>query len=189
MVNQKNYVLILTSGGIDSTACINFYKKMEFNVEGIFIDFGQVSRRKEFKAVKKIAEHYQIEVKRIKLQNMLQVAGGEILGRNAFLIFTAILNFQNPYGIIGIGINKGTQYYDCSSKFLVQTQALLDHYSHETIKVGAPFLNFSKRDIIDYCLDNDVPLHLTYSCENGRRQPCGECLTCKDLEVIYAGKK
>ncbi len=36
------------SGGIDSTACINFYKKMEFNVEGIFFDYGLASNKINF---------------------------------------------------------------------------------------------------------------------------------------------
>jgi 7-cyano-7-deazaguanine synthase len=47
-------------------------------------------------------------------------------------------------------------------------------------------LDFSKRDIWKYCKIEKVPIHLTYSCELGKKQPCGNCDTCKDLEKIYA---
>ena len=188
MTKKKN-VLILTSGGIDSTACIHYYKKLKFTVEGVFIDYGQAAREKEFKAIKSIASYYDVEISRLKFRNTKNYKGGLIQGRNAFLYFCALMNFSHKAGIISSGIHRGTPYYDCSKKFLDEIQTIVTQYSQDTIRVEAPFLSFNKKEIWDYCLMEKVPLELTYSCELGRKQPCGKCATCHDLVKLYASKK
>jgi 7-cyano-7-deazaguanine synthase len=189
MEKNKKYVLVLASGGIDSTACINFYKNLGFDIEAIFIDYGQLARKKEYKAIFSITKFYSINLTRISISNSKQFKEGLVTGRNAFLCFTALMNFSKENGIIALGIHNGTGYYDCSEKFLKQIQAIFDEYSQGTIKLGTPFLNFNKKEIWDYCILEKVPLEFSYSCESGKKQPCGKCLTCKDLESIYACKK
>lgn len=188
MAKKKN-VLILTSGGIDSTACIHYYDKLKFKVEGIFIDYGQPAREKEFKAIKSIASYYDIDIRSLKLRNTINYKGGLIQGRNAFLYFCALMNFPQKAGIISSGIHRGTPYYDCSKKFFDEIQIIVKQYTQDTIRVEAPLLNFNKKEIWDYCLIEKIPLNLTYSCELGRKQPCGKCATCHDLSKLYASKK
>ena len=189
MKKTEKFVLVLTSGGIDSTACVNFYKKMKFHVEGIFFDYGQASNKKEHAAVEAIGKYYKIPIKKITLTNNIKYQDGLIPGRNAFLYFGALMNFNNKNGIISSGIHSGTPYYDCSKKFLTEIQAIVDQYCQGVIKIEAPFLSFNKKEIWDYCLLEKVPLELTYSCELGKKQPCGKCSTCKDLQKLYASKK
>ncbi len=186
---KTKFVLILTSGGIDSTACIHYYKKLRFNIECIFVDYGQVARNKELKAINSIANHYKVRVNKITFRNNKNYKDGIIPGRNAFLYFSALMSFNQRAGIIGSGIHKGTPYYDCSQKFLDEIQIIVNQYSQDTIRVEAPFLNFNKKQIWDYCLMEKVPVELTYSCELGRKQPCGKCATCHDLVKLYASKK
>ena len=82
------------------------------------------------------------------------------------------MNFSKKNGIIALGIHHGTVYYDCSEKFLKQTQDIFDEYTERTIKLGAPFLNFNKKEIWDYCQIEKVPyLNSSYSCELGKKQP------------------
>ena len=189
MKKIKSYVLILASGGIDSTACINFYKKLNFEIEVLFIDYGQPSNRKEHHAISLITKYYQVKLFTIKVSNIQKFKDGFIKGRNAFFMFTGLMNFSRKNGIISLGIHKGTNYYDCSEDFSIDLQKIFDKYSNETIKIGIPFLKFKKNEIFDYCLLENVPVNLTYSCELGLRQPCGKCLTCKDLIAIYDNKK
>jgi len=184
---RKKHVLVLSSGGIDSTACIKFYKKMKFEVEAIFFDYGQVSMKKEYKAVSEVAKYYRIKLRMIIIKSDEKWVDGLIQGRNAVLYFSGLMNFRSRKGIIASGIHKGTPYYDCSGNFLSDLQKIFDGYSNGTVKAMAPFLNFSKKEIWNYCKTEKVPLQLTYSCELGRKQPCGKCNTCKDLEEIYAG--
>ena len=189
MKNSSNHVLIIASGGIDSTACINYYNNLNFNIELLFFDFGQLARKQENKAVTAIANYYEANLTKIKITGQRLFGDGLIVGRNAAFLFLALMNFKAQYGIIATGIHYGTGYFDCSEKFLAEIQGLIDQYSGSTIKVEAPFVNFTKPDIVDYCLKEKVPLALTYSCELGLKQPCGKCATCKDLIAIYDRKK
>jgi 7-cyano-7-deazaguanine synthase len=182
---EKNYVLVLASGGIDSTASICFFKKLNFKVEGIFFDLGQASKKFELKAITSIARHYKIKLRVVKIRSDNNWRDGVINGRNAVLYFTALMNFPKINGLIASGIHKGTPYYDCSEEFLNSIQEVFVGYTNGIVKAAAPFLNFSKKEIWNYCKKEKVPLHLTYSCELGRKQPCGRCATCKDLEAIY----
>jgi 7-cyano-7-deazaguanine synthase len=186
MNKKKTYVVILTSGGIDSTACINFYKKLDFDIDSVFIDYGQKAKIQEYKAAKLIADFYNVNLRIIKLKSDKKMKTGEILGRNAFLIFTALLNFERNKGIISLGLHDGTPYYDCSKLFFEQAQIIISSYSQGMIQLNCPFLNFNKKEIYDYCLLEKAPLELCYSCESGNKKPCGKCSTCKDLKIIYA---
>lgn len=190
MTKRKPYSLILASGGIDSTACIKFYKNIHFEVEVLFIDYGQMSRKQEYESLLSIASYYKVKLIKLTVSNSnKKFNGGEVIGRNAFLYFTALMNFSKETGVIATGIHSGTNYYDCSNKFINQLEAVFYDYSKGSISIGVPFINFNKREIWDYCDIQKVPVYLTYSCELGRAQPCGLCDTCKDLEALYAGKK
>ena|ERR1700752_4761537 len=184
MTKQK--VIVLLSGGIDSTACVEFYKRQGFNVECLFINYGQLSANRESRASKRIANYFKVPYHRVLVKNPSKKFTGEILGRNFFLLSTALLNFKSDNGIICIGIHDGTSYPDCSKKFIKDVQQVFDTYKNGAIKVGAPFADFKKVEIWAYCKDHKVPVNLTYSCELGKQQPCGECLSCKDLKNLHA---
>jgi 7-cyano-7-deazaguanine synthase len=185
----RNRVLVLSSGGIDSTGCIKFFKKMKFDVEAMFFDYGQISRRNEYKAVTDVANYFKVRLWVTKIKAETEFSNGLIQGRNAVFYFSGLMNFKWKSGLIASGIHKGTPYYDCSDSFLKDIQRIFDGYSNGTVKASAPFLMFSKKEIWNYCKNEKVPLKLTYSCELGLTQPCGVCDTCKDLLEIYASSK
>lgn len=189
MKKTENFVMVLASGGLDSTACINFYKRINFEVLIVFFDYGQPAKNKEYKAVSKVAAYYNCDLKKIVIKNTKTIEAGLILGRNAFFYFLGLMNFPRENGLIASGIHGGTGYYDCSKDFIVQLQIMIDRYSQGTIIVAAPFLSLTKRDILEYCNIETIPKNLTYSCELGKKQPCGICATCKDIEAIYDSKK
>jgi len=177
---------ILLSGGIDSSACVSFYLESGFDVDALFIDYGQLSARQERKAASQIASHYSIPHSIVSLKSPRSKGPGLILGRNAFLLFTALLEVPLEPQLICIGIHAGTSYPDCHSAFLKKIQTIFDLYSSGIIQIGAPFLWLGKKDIWLYCKSHNVPIALTYSCERGARQPCGKCASCMDLEALYA---
>ena len=178
--------LVLLSGGIDSSACVDFCLQQNYEVRGLFADFGQLAAKKEDMASKKIASHYSIDLKRISLSKAEVKSGGFIPGRNAFLIFTALIEMHAEVGQIVIGIHSGTRYWDCSQQFVGSIQTLLDGYTGGRIQLLAPFQNWTKAGIWEYCRQYQVPVQATYSCELGMDQPCGHCESCKDLEILNA---
>lgn len=181
-------VLVLLSGGIDSTALIHFYKAQGSNVNGLFIDFGQISGKREKEAAKQIADYFGIELFQLKCTGINRWEAGYIPGRNAFLLYSALMNFPAQNGIIAIGIHSGTNYIDCTFEFVSMIQKSFDLYTDGQINVGTPFMDWKKNEIYYYSQRNKLPLHLTYSCELGELQPCGKCISCKDLEALNAQK-
>jgi 7-cyano-7-deazaguanine synthase len=186
---RKQNVLVLLSGGVDSSACVSFYLEQNFKVAGLFVDYGQLAAKKESSAAKKIASYYKIPFEKVVIKNPAKFSSGNILGRNLFLLSTALLNFKPKNGIICIGIHDGTAYPDCTKKFINDLQGVFDIYKNGAIQIGIPFVSFNKAEVWSFCQVNNVPVQLTYSCERGKNQPCGKCLSCKDLEILYASSK
>lgn len=179
-------VLVLASGGLDSTACIEYYSNRKNTlVEALFINYGQPALVEETKAVRAICQHYEINLKEVLISSSKKFGAGFVQGRNALLLNAALMFFEESTGIISIGIHAGTNYADCSQNFTVQMQHLFDLYTNGKIFIDAPFLSCSKAEIWSFCKQRNIPIHLTYSCEKGG-EPCGKCLSCMDLEVLHA---
>lgn len=187
-MKQKTNVTILHSGGIDSTALIHFYKNLGFSITALFIDYGQEAKKQELIAVEEICKYYKVSSKKIRLVSTTKFNSGEILGRNLFLISTAFMFSKMRSGIIGVGVHADTDYIDCNEPFVKACNDILQLYSSGKIVLGTPFLKLSKFDILQYCRAEEVPLHLTSSCEKGAVPPCGTCDTCKELKELYARK-
>lgn len=178
--------VVLVSGGIDSAACIDFYQRQRLEVSGLHVTYGQAGAHHEAAAARAVARHYRARLTLVRLVGVRPKSDGELLGRNGLLLFTALMELEDESAILALGIHSGTPYYDCSSSFLSTIQALVDGQCDGRIRVVAPFLEWTKKDIWDYCLANRVPIELTYSCERGLEQPCGVCLSCRDLEALRA---
>lgn len=167
---RESEVLVLHSGGIDSTACLRFYTEQSFVVSAMFIDYGQASRKNELAAARAITKRLRIPLSTIRVQGARKKSSGLIVGRNAFLVMVALLELVPPIRIIALGIHAGTRYPDCSMPFVSRIQKILDIYTGGQIQLGAPFLNWRKSDIWNFCTTHRVPLQMTYSCERGMRK-------------------
>ncbi|NPE28137.1 tRNA methyl transferase-like protein [Methanococcoides sp. SA1] len=189
MMNLEKNVMVLASGGIDSTACIHYYLSLGFNVKSFFVNFGQKSFNKECESVQKVSSYYEIELSSIKCDFSNNFSNGEITGRNGFLALTAIMANPNFKGLLSLGIHSGVPYYDCTPAFMDDMNRIIESYTNGQVKLDAPFQNWEKNMVYDYCKNEAVPVNLTYSCENGRIEPCGKCLSCLDRGILDAGQK
>lgn len=181
--------VVLLSGGIDSTACVDFYLKQAIAVSGLHVSYGQPAAQREEEAARTIASHYRIPLSVVKMAGSRAKSHGETLGRNAFLIFTALMELDVSRAMVALGVHSGTPYYDCSKGFVKAAQAIVDGQCDGRIRLAAPFLEWTKREIWEYCLQRSVPIDHTYSCEKGLDQPCGNCISCRDLEALSVCKK
>lgn len=180
--------VVLLSGGLDSAACAHFLLQ-KFAVRAIHLAYGQPAEIQERAAAFAITKHYGIPLSLVRLGGCRPKASGEILGRNAFLLFAALTEISSSQGAIAIGIHSGSPYFDCSHRFVESIQSLVDGYCDGRTRILAPFVDWTKDTIWDYCLANDVPIDLTYSCEEGLGQPCGECHSCRDREALSVRQK
>ncbi len=156
-------------------------------MEGIFVDYGQKAGEKELSSARSIASHYGIKFLGCECTIPQGHGQGEIVGRNAFLVFAALLARPAFRGIICLGIHSGVPYYDCSKVFSRDVNRLLEGYTGGQVALDTPFLKWDKRMILEYCKDNDVPVGLTYSCEVGSDPPCGRCTSCRDRRALDVG--
>lgn len=180
-------VCVLLGGGLDSTALIPFYLSRGDAVRGVHFDYGQPSVEGERRSVLGIAEHYAVPVEKVELGLSITNVRGEYFCRNAVLVLGAASILDNSGGRLSLGIHAGTAYYDCSSPFLADVQRLLDGYFGGTVQVEAPFVEFTKRDVFDFCLRNRVPVDLTFSCERRSDCPCGGCRSCEERLMLREG--
>lgn len=172
--------LVLMSGGIDSTACAHWLLGRSHQVQGVFIDYGQLARRAEERAATAVAAHLSIPLSVCRLQGYEQSVPGELFGRNAFLIFGAVFARSFHEGLICFGAHAGTPYFDCSPPFVQGLDRVLSEMSDGRLRLVAPFLDWRKAEVAAYFMSAALPLELTYSCEAGGDEPCGACPSCRD---------
>jgi 7-cyano-7-deazaguanine synthase len=177
---------VLMSGGIDSTACACMLNAGGWEVEGIFVDYGQPALVQEHKAVNAVSSRLSIPVRSVTVGLTHIHSDGEVTGRNAMLVSVAFVEIGRQAGLLAVGLHSGTPYYDCGPGFINSLQQIADGYTGGVLRIHAPFINWTKDEIWGYCHEHSVPLGLTYSCELGLEHPCGRCRSCKDLEALYA---
>jgi len=183
-MEEKSSVIVLVSGGIDSTACVHYYLNNKYPVKGFFIDYGQSARKKENESAHNVADYYNITLDMAKVDMGMQFGTGEIKGRNAFFVTALLMKYSNFSGMVAIGIHAGVPYYDTSENFILDMKRMVTQYTDGKMQVDAPFMKWQKPMIYQYCADNSVPIHLTYSCEKGDSIPCGQCNSCLDRKAL-----
>jgi len=179
MMRSKN-VLVLLSGGIDSSALIYYYKSLSFTVKAMFVDYGQPAAIAEKVSAVKISEYYDVELLTIQLGFSIKLIGFEYSMRNALLINTALSYETDSYNLLALGIHSGTSYYDCSEEFINCYQRIIDGHFSGKVNLDAPFINLDKAEVYKYAKSINLPVNYTFSCENSSNIACNVCPSCKD---------
>lgn len=74
----------------------------------------------------------------------------------------------------------GDAYPDCSQAFVEAMNTAIVEGTGGELRLEAPFVTWSKADIVRAGLALGVPYELTWSCYEGGDEPCGVCATCLD---------
>ncbi len=175
---------ILFSGGIDSMCCAHLLQESGFDVSATFVDYGQAALHSERSASQFLADNLGIPHSIIRCEHARAFGEGELTGRNLFFVSAVLFMMPVKPGLIGLGIHAGTPYFDCSSEFFRSTSRLISDMTDGAVDLVAPFLDWEKHEIYQYAIDNNLPIEASYSCESQNRQPCGECLSCRDRAIL-----
>lgn len=180
----KSQVLLLFSGGIDSTACIQYYLDLGYAINPLFIKFGQLSESQELISARQICIFFGLKLIELKVETRNSFTTGELIGRNLMFLANALFNLEDN-NLIVLGVHSGTGYYDCSEDFVKSFDKIVNETTNGTARLETPFVNWNKKQIWEYCKMKNIPIELTYSCEKGNETRCGKCATCRDLNILY----
>lgn len=79
----------------------------------------------------------------------------------------------------------GSAYPDCSEEFNNAINSAIYIGSGKQLRIEAPFVTKTKKEIVRLGLELGVPYELTWSCYEGSEKPCGICGTCRDRQEAF----
>lgn len=213
-------VLVLTSGGVDSTTCLGMMvaKHGKENVVALSVSYGQ-KHTKELEASRKVAEYYGVEHIYLDLAEIFKYSDCSLLEHSTediphesyaeqiektdgkpvstyvpfrnglFLSTAASVALSKGCEIIYYGAHSddaaGSAYPDCSEKFNKAMNEAIYEGSGGQVRIEAPFVTWTKKDVVKKGLELNVPYELTWSCYEGKDKPCGVCGTCIDRKHAF----
>lgn len=189
-------IVTLVSGGVDSSLMALLAKKEGIIQHPLFINYGQLGGEKELNACRAIhAAHGLPEPVAMSLSGFGQnissgltdrekdiFADAFLPGRNLlFLLAGAAYAYQADASAVAIGLlNEETHLFpDQTGQFLIQAEKMLSLCMGRSIRIIAPLMKFYKSDVL--WLAKRYGLTGTYSCHSGLDEPCGVCVSCKEL--------
>jgi 7-cyano-7-deazaguanine synthase len=117
------------------------------------------------------------------------VAPSYVPARN-LLFIARMASVQDAFGpaVLWLGVHHDdhTGYPDCRPEFVEAADQAVRLGTQHALRVQAPFVHWSKADIIRWGLEHGVPYDLTHSCYQGRRPACGVCDTCQARRAAFA---
>ncbi len=200
--NPLRHVLLLLSGGLDSTTCAALLIAEGYKVSAITYDYGQLTSSAELEAAKAVADHYGIDltvaeipatywrcpltgqgdvpVDREVSEMDSSVASTYVPHRNLQLLtIAAAVAYQKGINTLCIGVNAQdySGYPDCRPSFIASAEATLSISGDSPIKIMSPLSSMSKADIVRVAVGHSAPIALTLSCYLSE-SPCGRCDSC-----------
>ncbi len=213
-------VLVLVSGGIDSTTCLAIMVEQfgKENVHALSMYYGQ-KHDKELSCAKAVADYYGVSYSQMDLSIIFKESNCSLLShsnqdiphesyanqlnkieettvstyvpfRNGlFLSCAASIALSKNCDIICYGAHSddaaGNAYPDCSTAFNKAMNEAIYLGSGNKVKIEAPFVNMTKKDVVAKGLELKVPYELTWSCYEGHDKACGVCGTCRDRKKAF----
>ena len=194
-------VVVLLSGGIDSTVTLFFVRKkiVKSNVYPLVFNYGQLNGR-EIECAK-----YQVKAAGVKRLELVDLRGfGRLIGKVSLLTggleATPYVPFRNlvllsitcSYAEVigaekiyyGANLVDFEGFWDCRPGFVESVNKVVE-LSGKKIVIEAPLITYSKADVIKLGIEFGVDFSKTRSCYEKKEKPCGKCLACQLREKAF----
>lgn len=162
-----------------------------YGVEQIYLDLAKIFEYSDCS----LLTHSDKEIPHESYAKQLGEAEGSTVStyvpfRNGlFLASAASIAISKNCEVIYYGAHSddaaGNAYPDCSSVFNEAMGKAVYEGSGGQLKIVAPFVEWTKKDIVKEGLRLKVPYELTWSCYEGKDKPCGVCGTCIDRKKAF----
>ena len=202
MSSSKSSVIVVLSGGQDSTTCLYWALKNYQEVKTITFDYGQ-RHRIELDAAKKVAEVAGVHNEIFPINTFERLGGNSLTGnvdvesstvdgqlpntfvpgRNLiFLTFAAAFAYQRGIKDIVTGVCQTdySGYPDCRQNTIEALQVAVNLGMDYQVKILTPLMWMTKSETVHLAKEVGALKALAWShtCYNGEVPPCGECPAC-----------
>lgn len=202
---------LLLSGGLDSSTLPAWVRSRHVDDPVVAVSFlyGQ-KHAVEIDSARAIARAYGLEYLAVELSpiagsaltdgdrplpegrdlgRVTGIAPSYVPARNLlFLAHLASLADARGPGRLWLGVHRDdhTGYPDCRPEFVAAANEAVRLGTEHGVEVEAPFVEWSKAEILRWGLERSVPYQLTHSCYQGHRPACGVCDTCQARLAAFA---
>ncbi|MGE7273611.1 7-cyano-7-deazaguanine synthase [Brevibacillus panacihumi] len=211
---DNNRVMLLFSGGIDSTVLYYWLINANYDVFPIHINYGQTTYLGEVSAIKEVTralKKYNRPTLFIDVPGLRQIGSGSLVGevttneysfdswardeffpnRNMILIsIAASYAFKIKINKLAIGVVGENSYTDTKSSF-IQSIASTLYESLSQFEIIAPFVDKSRETVVNESRRLNVPIEKTFSCNCLGDRHCLLCNSCLDRQhaLEWLGKQ
>ncbi len=162
-----------------------------YGVEHIYLDLAKIFEYSDCS----LLSHSDAEIPEESYASQLEKTDGKPVStyvpfRNGlFLSSAASIAISKGCDVIYYGAHSddaaGNAYPDCSDAFNDAMSDAIYIGSGEQLRIEAPFVKWTKADVVKKGLELKVPYEYTWSCYEGGDKPCGKCGTCIDRAKAF----
>jgi 7-cyano-7-deazaguanine synthase len=207
----KMKAVVLFSGGLDSTVLAQQLIRQKAEVRLLSIHYGQ-RHKKELEHSTSIANILGSPHQILDFSNLGRLLLGSSLtdkaialpeghyaeesmkstvvpNRNMILLSLAAGHALSiGFDTIAYAAHAGdhTIYPDCRPEFANAMETALNLADWEPLRLHRPFVNLTKKDLVELGDQLEAPLHETWSCYAGRKLHCGKCGTCVERKEAFS---
>ncbi|WMJ89706.1 7-cyano-7-deazaguanine synthase QueC [Anaerocolumna sp. MB42-C2] len=190
---KENVITLSVSYGQKHTKEIEAAKKIAayYQVEFIHLDLAEIFEYSKCS----LLGHSNQDIPKEAYAKQLEKSGGKPVStyvpfRNGlFLSSAASIALSKECSMIYYGAHSddaaGNAYPDCSSAFNEAMNQAIYIGSGKQLQIEAPFVFWTKAQVVRKGLEIKVPYELTWSCYEGGEKPCGKCGTCIDRAAAF----
>ena len=186
-------VVVLLSGGIDSSVAAAYLKSIGFEVLPLFINHQQGPLKAESEASKVIASElglnppFEVGIDLMKIKQLnkkwleygIGTPGRNMVFISIAVVYAGVLGAEN----IALATVFGSAYPNTSISFLESIQRIGQAVLDRNIRVFSPFKQekWTRSEVVKQGVRLGVPLEKTWSCYlPDRNVQCGICFKCRD---------
>lgn len=190
---KENVTALSVSYGQKHTKEIEAARKIAeyYEVEHLYLDLAKIFSYSDCSLLK----HSKKEIPTQSYAEQMEKTDGKPVStyvpfRNGlFLSAAASIALSKNCEVIYYGAHAddaaGSAYPDCSTEFNDAMNQAIYLGSGKQLCIEAPFVNWTKGEVVKEGLRLKVPYELTWSCYEGSEKPCGICGTCIDRKKAF----
>jgi len=192
-----NSVLVLTSGGLDSTTVAYELHYQGVAAHPVFFDYGQHCAEMEWARVNDVLPPEMQRPERLVFSDIFRGSSSRLIEEadlwqqavvddDLYLPYRTLLFFSiaaaraQTLGILevytGFINSNHAKEIDCTASFLNGLDGLVKNVG--PVRFVSPFRQSSKVDVVRRAVELGVPIGKTYSCQAASKFPCGACPNC-----------